>query len=71
MKIGAVADILGRRVQTIRLWEKLEWIDLPRRDDRGWREYTAEDVVKLIKKISSRNVILPYAAEEFVEKHGG
>lgn len=47
MTITEVAEIVGISAKTIVRWEKVGKVKKARRDWRGWRFYTDEDLVDL------------------------
>ena len=53
-KIGEVAKELDRSTLTIKKWEESGLIPEARRDSRGWRYYTEEDI-KMIKAILKKS----------------
>lgn len=47
VQIGEVAQAVNRRISTVRSWERLGMLPkglLPKRDHRGWRTWTPEQV---------------------------
>lgn len=40
------AKLIGRSVQTIQIWEA-EGLITPKRDDRGWRIFSRDDIEKM------------------------
>lgn len=46
-RIGRVAKMLNIPVSTIKHYESIGKLPPPRRDRRGWRYYTDEDIVKI------------------------
>ena len=46
-KIGEVAELTGLPVSTLRFWEQQFTIIKPRRNDRGTRFYTPDDVERI------------------------
>ena len=60
-RIGELAKELDRRPLTIKRWESLGLIPKARRDSRGWRYYTREDVKGIIAKVKENNYFSPFA----------
>jgi DNA-binding transcriptional MerR regulator len=46
-KINHLAGQLGVSIQTIKNYESQGILPKAKRDDKGWRYYTAEDIVKI------------------------
>ncbi|MBN3040301.1 MAG: MerR family transcriptional regulator, partial [Candidatus Omnitrophica bacterium] len=46
-KINHLAKELGVSIQTIKNYEASGILPAPRRDDKGWRYYTEEDIIKI------------------------
>ena len=53
-RIGELAKELDRSTLTIKKWEENGLIPKARRDSRGWRYYTEDDINE-IKRILSEN----------------
>ncbi|MDV8024110.1 MerR family transcriptional regulator [Rhodococcus sp. IEGM 1330] len=49
MKIGSLADAAGTTPRTVRHYHRLGLLDEPRRLSNGYREYTIDDVVRLMR----------------------
>ena len=45
-KIKDIAKELGVSIQTVKNYENLGILPKARRDDKGWRYYTEEDLIK-------------------------
>jgi DNA-binding transcriptional MerR regulator len=54
-KIGDVALRLDRSILTIKRWEKQGLIPKARKDSRGWRVYTEDEVQAILKKVRESN----------------
>jgi hypothetical protein len=54
-KIKDVALRLDRSILTIKRWEKQGLIPKARKDSRGWRVYTEEEVQAILKKVRETN----------------
>ncbi len=54
-KIKDVALRLDRSILTIKRWEKQGLIPKARKDSRGWRVYTEEEVRAILKKVRETN----------------
>jgi DNA-binding transcriptional MerR regulator len=50
-KIKDVALRLDRSILTIKRWEKQGLIPKARKDSRGWRVYSEEEVQAILKKV--------------------
>ncbi len=53
IKIHRVARELGLSIQTIKNYEKAGILPKARRDEKGWRYYTEEDLIKIKALFSS------------------
>ncbi|QII01576.1 MerR family transcriptional regulator [Rhodococcoides fascians A21d2] len=49
MRIGALAEAAGTTPRTVRHYHRLGLLDEPRRLSNGYREYTIDDVVRLMR----------------------
>jgi DNA-binding transcriptional MerR regulator len=49
---------LGCSTLTIKRWEKRKYIPQARRDAKGWRTYTSEEVEKIVKNAQKTNNFL-------------
>jgi DNA-binding transcriptional MerR regulator len=54
-KIGDLALRLDRSILTIKRWEKQGLIPKARKDSRGWRVYTEDEVRAILKKVRESN----------------
>ena len=54
-KIKDVALRLDRSILTIKRWEQRGLIPKARKDSRGWRVYTEEEVHAILKKVRETN----------------
>ena len=54
-KIGELTKELDRSANTIKRWEARGVIPKARRDSRGWRCYTEDEVKELIKTVKENN----------------
>ena len=54
-KIGDLALRLDRSILTIKRWEKQGLIPKVRKDSRGWRIYTEDEVQAILKKVRESN----------------
>ena len=54
-KIGDLALRLDRSILTIKRWEKQGLIPRARKDSRGWRVYTEDEVQTILKKVRESN----------------
>jgi DNA-binding transcriptional MerR regulator len=54
-KIRDVALRLDRSILTIKRWEKQGLIPKARKDSRGWRIYTEDEVQAILKKVRESN----------------
>ena len=54
-KIGDLALRLDRSILTIKRWEKQGLIPKARKDSRGWRIYTEDEVQAILKKVRESN----------------
>jgi len=54
-KISELAKKLDRSPLTIKRWEARKVIPKARRDSRGWRYYTEDEVKELIKIVKENN----------------
>jgi DNA-binding transcriptional MerR regulator len=54
-KISELAKKLDRSPLTIKRWEARRVIPRAKRDSRGWRYYTEDEVKELIKKVKENN----------------
>jgi DNA-binding transcriptional MerR regulator len=54
-KIKDVALRLDRSILTIKRWEKQGLIPKARKDSRGWRVYTEDEVQAIMKKVREAN----------------
>ena len=54
-KIGDLALRLDRSILTIKRWEKQGLIPKARKDSRGWRVYTEDEVQTILKKVRESN----------------
>lgn len=57
-KISDLAKELDRSPLTIKRWEVIGVIPKARRDSRGWRYYTEDDVKELIKIVKESNYFI-------------
>ncbi|WP_145977638.1 MerR family transcriptional regulator, partial [Rhodococcus sp. BS-15] len=49
MRIGSLADAAGTTPRTVRHYHRLGLLGEPRRLSNGYREYTIDDVVRLMR----------------------
>jgi len=54
-KIKDLALRLDRSILTIKRWEKQGFIKLARKDSRGWRVYTEQEVQEIIRRVRETN----------------
>jgi len=54
-KIKDVALRLDRSILTLKRWEKRGLIPKARKDSRGWRVYTEDEVHAILKKVRETN----------------
>lgn len=54
-KIKDLALRLDRNILTIKRWEKKGLLPAPRKDSRGWRVYTENEVKEILKKVKETN----------------
>jgi DNA-binding transcriptional MerR regulator len=54
-KIGDLALRLDRSILTIKRWEKQGLIPKARKDSRGWRVYTEDELQAILKKVRESN----------------
>ena len=54
-KIKDVALRLDRSILTLKRWEKQGLIPKARKDSRGWRIYTEDEVRKILKRVRETN----------------
>jgi DNA-binding transcriptional MerR regulator len=54
-KIKDLALRLDRAILTIKRWEKRGLIPHPRKDSRGWRVYTEDEVKEILKRVKETN----------------
>jgi DNA-binding transcriptional MerR regulator len=54
-KIKDLALRLDRSILTIKRWEKQGLIPRARKDSRGWRVYTEDEVQAILKKVRETN----------------
>jgi DNA-binding transcriptional MerR regulator len=54
-KIKDLALRLDRSILTIKRWEKQGLIPKGRKDSRGWRVYTEEEVQAILKQVRETN----------------
>ena len=54
-KIKDLALRLDRSILTIKRWEKQGLIPKARKDSRGWRVYTEDEVQAILKKVRETN----------------
>jgi DNA-binding transcriptional MerR regulator len=54
-KIKDLALRLDRSILTIKRWERQGLIPQARKDSRGWRVYTEEEVQAILKKVRETN----------------
>ena len=54
-KIKDLALRLDRTILTIKRWEKKGLIPTPRKDSRGWRVYTEDEVKEILKRVKETN----------------
>jgi DNA-binding transcriptional MerR regulator len=54
-KIKDLALRLDRSILTIKRWERQGLIPPARKDSRGWRVYTEEEVQAILKKVRETN----------------
>jgi DNA-binding transcriptional MerR regulator len=63
-KIGDLALRLDRSILTIKRWEKQGLIPKARKDSRGWRIYTEDEVQAILKKVRESNYFRTVEGEE-------
>jgi len=56
-RIGEVAKRLGKTILTIKTWEKKGLIPKAKRDSRGWRAYTEDDIERIIEAATERGLL--------------
>jgi DNA-binding transcriptional MerR regulator len=54
-KIKDLALRLDRSILTIKRWEKQGLIKKARKDSRGWRVYTEQEVQEIIRRVRETN----------------
>jgi len=54
-KINELAKELDRSTNTIKRWEARGLIPKAKRDSRGWRYYTADDVKSIVRMVKENN----------------
>lgn len=54
-KIKDVALRIDRSILTIKRWEKQGYIPEARKDSRGWRIYTEEEVQEILRLVNDTN----------------
>jgi len=54
-KIKDLALRLDRSILTIKRWEKQGFIKTARKDSRGWRVYTEQEVQEIIRRVRETN----------------
>jgi len=54
-KIKDVALRIDRSILTLKRWEKRGLIPKARKDSRGWRIYTGEEVQKILTRVRETN----------------
>jgi putative resolvase len=54
-KIKDLALRLDRTILTMKRWEKRGLIPPPRKDSRGWRVYTEDEVKEILKRVKETN----------------
>ncbi|MBD3183765.1 MerR family transcriptional regulator [Candidatus Poribacteria bacterium] len=57
-KIGELAKELDRSTLTIKKWESKGIIPEAKRDSRGWRYYTQEDVNEIKKMLEAKGYLI-------------
>ncbi|MDQ1329180.1 MAG: MerR family transcriptional regulator [Candidatus Poribacteria bacterium] len=57
-KVGELAKELDRRPLTIKRWESLGLIPKAKRDSKGWRYYTVDDVKSIVRMVKENNYFL-------------
>lgn len=68
LTIKQAAERIERSEQTILSWEK-EGLLIAQRDDRGWRQFTEDDIERLEKiKRDKRERMVPRKKEQEVKK---
>lgn len=73
-KISEVSEILGLPQPTLRFWEQHFSIIKPRRNDKGTRFYTADDIekIKMVRYlVKERGFKLDKAQEIIAHNHSG
>ena len=50
-RLKDIADRIDRDKSTLIRWEKEELIPRARRDSRGWRYYTKDEVMDIVNKV--------------------
>ena len=70
-KIGEVAEMTGIPVTTLRFWEREFTIIKPRRNDRGTRFYTPDDVerIRMIQYLVKHRGLKHDAAQEELRRN--
>jgi DNA-binding transcriptional MerR regulator len=54
-KIKDVALRIDRSILTLKRWEKQGYIPQARKDSRGWRIYTEEEVQEVLRLVNETN----------------
>lgn len=54
-RIKDLALRLDRTVLTVKRWEERGWIPAPRKDTRGWRVYSEEEVEEILRLARETN----------------
>lgn len=54
-KIKDVALRLDRSILTLKRWEKQGLVPKARKDSRGWRVYTEDEVQEILKRVRETN----------------
>jgi len=59
-RIGELAKELDRRQLTIKRWESLGLIPKAKRDTRGWRYYTEDDIKSIVRIVRENNYFVKF-----------
>ena len=60
-RINELAKELDRRPLTIKRWESAGLIPKAKRDSRGWRYYTVDDVNSIVTMVRENHYFTPFA----------